>query len=629
MNSKKIISFFSLLLMASLLLETAAGAEKVGVLFLHVGEMEQYRFDSLQFQRSMFDVLPPGFSAGGDLEGGDCYSIIHYADEAEASICGVKKGTPIDVFCNEYTGNASVHSIEDHGFLGDTTFGQRCSQGLFPYVLLLANSTVDPSSGRAIAGPHVDDLESPGIGIPDFWETYYFDLMHFMSRMPGQRNPQREELLRWWYGNDAPGYLPLPSEQVSIKELLARRLPDTQFVFRHGWEFYMLNKDLYGRPAVFPDSTETALTELINNEGADRIVVFHSYPGFANLTQYGHEWHDGSGSGLSAVAGKTFKECTSDLLDGFGPQAPKALDDYLQNKPWNKHADHTFPLIKQLAEELDPAVKLAFAPAYGGFAQFGEAVLAMLQHAVSKYGISRTAKLKVILIHHGSGGGYANAQDCDCYQKEAEQLFAGVQTTLKDLFSWSGRFELVHAAGEFAEGSDDPAWLLEPFGKVLSQGEHIDMAINGWYVSQTGMLKDNGLDNFDYIIAIPYFFDAESSDTLLTKRQPLGNNISAGFGSYVRDTRDADGADYDSDDYDEEYFTVRSYDGTGWPSKPKFSRKAVYKGSAARPTTLILTGALLSAADGGAVKQALTEAAVSAIEEALKKADGAGSPQPR
>jgi hypothetical protein len=253
---------------------------------------EQYRFDSLQFQYNLFDILPPGFFAGSSLEGGDCYSIIHYADEAEAAICGVDEGTPIDAFCREYAGSDTVHAIADHSFLGDRTFGQRCYQGLFPYVLLLADTTRDPLTGEDITGPHVDDPDGPGIGIPDFFESYYFSWIHFMYRLPGHRQPQREQLLRWWYGNDAPGYQPVLPAQASIRELLIKRLPDTEFVFRHGWEFYMLNQDLHGNPAIIPDSTETALAELIRNEHVDRIVVFHSYPAFSNFSQYGHEWYD-------------------------------------------------------------------------------------------------------------------------------------------------------------------------------------------------------------------------------------------------------------------------------------------------------------------------------------------------
>jgi len=630
-NTNKLLRLLLLLAVAGFLApQQPAQAEKVGVLFLHVGETETYRFDSCQFQYNLFDVLPPGFFAGSSLEGGDCYTIIHYADEAEAAICGVDRGTPIDSFCRKYAGSDTVHEIAADGFFGDRTFGQRCYKGLFPYVLLLADTTQEPVTGAEIAGPHVDDPDGTGIGVPDFLESFYFSWMHYMYRIPEHRQPQREQLLRWWYGSDAPGYQPVLPALPSIKELLGRRLPETEFVFRHGWEMYMVNQDLYGNPAFFPDSTETALAELIRDEHVERIVVFHSYPAFSNFSQYGHEWYDANGQGISAVAGKTFKECVNDLSDNAGPKTRKELNDYLQNKPWDKHADHPFPLIKRLAAGISPAVKIEFAPAYGGFARFGEAVRAMLQHTVTKYCIPQNAALKVILVHHGFSGGYSNAQNCDCYTKNANKLFSGVQKIIQGSFSWSGRFELVQAAGEFAEGSDDPASLLRPFGAVLSQGEHIDMAINGRYVSQTGMLVDNGTDNFDYIIAIPYFFDAESYDTLLEKRQPLGNNIPAGSGSYARDTRDADGTAYDAADYDAEYCTVKVYDGAGWPGKPLFRQQQFFKGSTARPTTVIVTGALLSAADGGAVKKSLAEAAVSAIAEALeKKAEPAGSVQAR
>jgi hypothetical protein len=42
--------------------------------------------------------LPPGFMAGGPLEGETCYTVIHYANEAESAICGLPEGTPIDTF---------------------------------------------------------------------------------------------------------------------------------------------------------------------------------------------------------------------------------------------------------------------------------------------------------------------------------------------------------------------------------------------------------------------------------------------------------------------------------------------------------------------------------------------------
>ena len=73
--------------------------EKIGILFLEAGEDEHYKFDwVIQYFNVFYDLLPPGFYAGGSLEGGPCYTLIHYADEAEAAICGVEEGTPIDAF---------------------------------------------------------------------------------------------------------------------------------------------------------------------------------------------------------------------------------------------------------------------------------------------------------------------------------------------------------------------------------------------------------------------------------------------------------------------------------------------------------------------------------------------------
>ena len=90
------------------------------------------------FYDHLFPVWPPGFLAGGPKEGGSCYTIIHYANEAEAFICGVDQGTPIDMFCDEYTGPYEVHSLEDH-FLpalgGDGTFFTDCFPSMLPAVV--------------------------------------------------------------------------------------------------------------------------------------------------------------------------------------------------------------------------------------------------------------------------------------------------------------------------------------------------------------------------------------------------------------------------------------------------------------------------------------------------------------
>ena len=50
------------------------------------------------------------------------------------------------------------------------------------------------------------------------------------------------------------------------------------------------------------------------------------------------------------------------------------------------------------------------------------------------------------------------------------------------------------------------------------------------------------------------------------RSETLGNNIYDGDPFYVRDDLDEDGSDYNLDDIDEEYFTVKVYDETGWSS---------------------------------------------------------------
>ena len=89
--------------------------QKIGILFLHAGTSDEYEPDWLpQFFVPFFDIFDPGFFAGGPLEGETCYTLIHYANEVEAGICGVERNTPIDIFCNQYTGNDSIHSLLDH-----------------------------------------------------------------------------------------------------------------------------------------------------------------------------------------------------------------------------------------------------------------------------------------------------------------------------------------------------------------------------------------------------------------------------------------------------------------------------------------------------------------------------------
>ncbi|MCP4624224.1 MAG: hypothetical protein GY850_11910, partial [bacterium] len=149
-----------------------------------------------------------------------------------------------------------------------------------------------------------------------------------------------------------------------------------------------------------------------------------------------------------------------------------------------------------------------------------------------------------------------------------------------------------------------------------------DAAINGKWVNSQGQLIDNGLDNFQYIIVMPYFFDTESADTVFGMRKALGNNIPP---NYRRDDTDQDGTEYDAGDIDAEYFTVKTYDATGWPSTPKGSWRLLNKGSGSVPTTVIVTGAFLSIGNG-AVRTHLTEAAVKAILSKAGTKSGAESP---
>ena len=131
-------------------------------------------------------------------------------------------------------------------------------------------------------------------------------------------------------------------------------------------------------------------------------------------------------------------------------------------------------------------------------------------------------------------------------------------------------------------------------------------------------MHDNGDNNFDYIIVCPYTFDTESGDTLYQKRQPLGNNIPAGMFAYKRDERDADGRQYDAEAIDDENFTLRVYDATGWPSTPLFGSAPVNKGSATKPTTVIVTGEFLKLGNGP-VRSYFTQATLKSIAEAVAK----------
>ena len=112
-----VVPVLVLLIMNMSIFSTASSAEKIGVLFFGTGMDEEFKPDwMVGYFDHLFPVFEPGFYAGGALEGGDCYTLIHYANEDESQICGVPEGTPIDVFCNVYTDEAEypVHSVFEH-----------------------------------------------------------------------------------------------------------------------------------------------------------------------------------------------------------------------------------------------------------------------------------------------------------------------------------------------------------------------------------------------------------------------------------------------------------------------------------------------------------------------------------
>jgi hypothetical protein len=210
------------------------------------------------------------------------------------------------------------------------------------------------------------------------------------------------------------------------------------------------------------------------------------------------------------------------------------------------------------------------------------------------------------------------------------EVYERLRETITENFSWSGKFEVEHGYGVWAEkDGDDLATPEKPNGNFVSTGEVIDMSINGQYVNQLGQLIDNGDDNYDYVILLSWVFDSESSGPVYnTRKSSLGNNIFTtyqGEPAYDRDDTDQDGTKYNADDLDSENFTVKVFDATGWPSTPgciedpgcEANNPAVYKGSATNPTTVIITGSTLSLGNGQA-RTYLTEAAAEAIMEAIQ-----------
>jgi len=277
-------------------------------------------------------------------------------------------------------------------------------------------------------------------------------------------------------------------------------------------------------------------------------------------------------------------------------------------------------------------MQITFARPFGDYPAFTEAVVEMFKHTVAKYSISAEKKVKVILAFHGYSSGYMKGAQCDAYTTMQDSLagraVARVESYLK---GWIGGHEVVSAANEFSEPfledtNADPPSRDKPMGSIMSTGEHIDMAINGAYVNELGQLIDNGNDKFDYIIVIPVLWEAENVDTIVGFRAlSLGNHAlqsAAGSKKWIRQTYSEDGDDYRTGtDFDSQYFTVKVMDASGWASTPartSLLRKPVpvKKGSAQKPTAVILAGTVLSQGNG-VVRSLVVQAAAESIVEAI------------
>jgi hypothetical protein len=624
-----------------------ATSRKIGVLVIGSGMNETYRPDWIVGYTSHFyPSFTQGMLAGGPLEGETCYSLIHYANEAESAICSqvrgtaVPQGTPIDIFCNEYTNAANypVHAMFAEPLFGKHGFLNTCYGGILPYFIFTGHTTTDPGTGTVIVGPHVNDPNGSGIGIADFLEMYAFYYMtyHYDFGPPDYRDPYRRQFLRYVFGNDTPplyGYSPDAVELSNIRSEVAKALDnETTVVYRMGWEAYMRNHDMYGKDTAIADSTETALHELIEDEKVDRIIVFGTGAHYSNVTNWGYCWRDSEGRGVSSVDNATYYECVNDLSDGCGPDDSKSLVKLVSKKPWRTF-EATYPLIHDLAKAIKPELPVTFANAFGDDPGFNQAVVEMLKYTVSKYDIDNASSLKVVLATHGYGNGFMNGAQCDSYFNKASALTSRVKASVEDYLahSWAGKHEVAGGSNEFSEpSSEDPMSdkpdKAHPMGSVMSTGEQIDVAINGKYVNELGQVVDNGNNKFDYVIVIPILWEAENVDTITDFRHlTLGNHSlqsANGSKAWLRQKYAQDGSPYHiATDYDSEFFTAKKMDASGWESTPartKLLRRPVpvKKGSAQKPTTVILAGTVLSQGNG-AVRSRVVQAAAESILEAI------------
>lgn len=638
-------------------------AEKIGVLLFHGGEPEDYGPDFwVNYMDHLYPVLPYGFFAGGPKSqqpGKDCYTTIHYASEAEAAICSIAKGTavtegtPIDVFCDEYTDNETnpIHSAMDHRPApgGDGTFTTDCfdedGMGGWAIVLLtLSGDTTVAPGGTEITAPHVHG--GSGIGIADFLETRMWSSINdHYEHYPDYRCPNDEMFVQWVFGGVDGGEVPTgcwddtdwdTSNRSNVLDaLLAAVLADeeidnsTEIAVRIGSEGYFHNIDVYRQNTeFFCKSAEQGLIELMVDEEVDRVIVTGSSSTFSNMTQWGPCWRglDGQGYSMAVVEGSrvTFKECTLDITDGYGPDNQTIVDLIEYRWDWAEY-DAPYPVLTHLVNEINDnnstEIPLTFTKSPAAYDSFAEGVVELLEYSLDSKdysdfnetfnmtglgtGIPDNSSIEVIIQVHGSHGGQFGHFWCDFYWSDTEELLessrAAVEDYLDSINGGSRDFPerrmdngtLIHPGykvligqNEFAqpgEGTfyDEPS-EEKPFGDINGCGEYIDKATKGKYVNELGALIDNNENDraelFDYVVVIPITWETDQSDTMFHGRSDLLGNIDdsemiQGELTWTRQHDDWDGEGYANVSggkltYDSEYYTVRQYDGEGWCSVP-------------------------------------------------------------
>jgi hypothetical protein len=363
----------------------------------------------------------------------------------------------------------------------------------------------------------------------------------------------------------------------------------------------MKNVDSAGDPLEIPDSVETAIRELIEDEKAGRIIVVSSLSHYSNAGEFGACWQDAEGRGVSGAADTTYKECAN--ISDDSPVFETA-----------ETPGPVFPQVTEMVRELASKKKVTFTSALGEREAFGDAVVTLLQYAIEKEMISGNSSLKVVLAASGLPNNRADGERCDIYYDASADLkeLLGFKVESYLASNWSSDWRVEYGETIKAQpdesGNYDPPTIESPTGQLMSTGEAIDARIYGSYISQNGLFTTN-LNGFDYIVVLPVTWIGDNLRTLLGYRQSvLGNHHSIYVDSeerWVRQTDDQDGSQYDPNDpqdYDEEFFTVRQMDASGWASAPASSVGEIGKGTSGGDTTnVIVTGSFLS------VKNALLE----------------------